>query len=407
MRCRLVRKQRIELRPDLIVDCILLLVLLSLDCSLLTQRGCRRYSHLGMQRCFLSSLCIQQASVLLNPQPYQQEIMRLGLMPQFCEQQVDAVLSKVSSSSSSRSLSLSLCLQSTIFPFIPSLQRDMYELIFSVALEHNRMNLLNKCAQSCLDGSFMCNMSNPTQLSLSMLTKWMVTRAEQIKDYITEMCHCIFDVKGFHLEEREQREFGQLNVQLYRLWQLQQKLLKLGKRRLPVEVLEDLQHKEQAFNLLFEYQRVLCWLIDVGLLPECLQQRPLRVIKHDYQERRHKRIGRLYIDEMLQRSGLTQALQQAAESEGTAARVGGALYPPQSFRALMQLMIFPNSLVLHKHEVLLYLLLDLDSISTSTTTSSLFDEFALAFNVGKTLLNSVRSFWFLDRGQCEVSLESL
>lgn len=287
----------------------------------------------------------------------------------------------------------------------------MYELIFSVALEHNRMNLLKKCAQSCLDGSFMCNMSNPTQLSLSMLTKWMVTRAEQIKGYITEMCHCIFDVEGYQLDEREQREFGQLNVQLYRLWQLQQQLLELGKGRLPVEVLEDLQHKEQAFNLLYEYQRVLYWIIDVGLLPECLQLRPLRVIKHDYQERRHKRIGRLYIDEMLQRSGLTQALQQAAES-AAAACGGAALYPPQSFRTLLQLMLFPDSLVLHKHELLLYLLLDLDSISTTTTTTTttttlLFDEFALAFNVGKTLLNSVRSFWFLDRGQCEVSLESL
>lgn len=278
----------------------------------------------------------------------------------------------------------------------------MYELIFSVALEHNRMSLLKKCAQSCLDGSFMCNMSNPTQLSLSMLTKWMVTRAEQIKDYITEMCHCIFDEEGYHLEEREQREFGQLNMQLYRLWQLQQQLVELGKGRLPVEVLEDLQHKEEAFSLLYEYQRVLYWIIDVGLLPECHQLRPLKAIKHDYQERRHKRIGRLYIDEMLQRSGLTQALQQAAESAGTTR--GGAFYPPQSFRALMQLILFPDSLVLHKHELLLYLMLDLDSISTTTTTTLLFDEFALAFNVGKTLLNSVRSFWFLDRGQSEVSI---
>lgn len=284
----------------------------------------------------------------------------------------------------------------------------MYELIFSVALEHNRMGLLKKCAQSCLDGSFMCNMSNPTQLSLAMLTKWMVTRAEQIKAYVTDMCHCIFDVAGYHLEEREQREFGQLNRQLYRLLQLQQQLVELGKTQLSPDVLEDLQQKEQAFGILYEYQRVLYWIIDVGLLPECFELKPLPVIMQKYAERRHSRRGKLYIDEMVQRSGLTAALQ-AGKASGTAvrARDGSGLYPPQSFRALMQLMLYPDALVLHKHELLLYLLLDLDTLDTlhgnQDRPTPLFDEFALAFNIGKTLIHSVRSFWFLDRGNCDVS----
>lgn len=277
-------------------------------------------------------------------------------------------------------------------------QRGMYELIFSVALEHNRMGLLKKCAQSCLDGSFMCNMSNPTQLSLVMLTKWMVTRAEQIKAYVTEMCHCIFDVAGYQLDEREQREFGQLNKQLHRLLELQQQLIELGKTQLSPDVLEDLQQKEQAFCILYEYQRVLYWIIDVGLLPERCEPKLLHVIMQRYTERRNQRRGKLYIDEMVQRSGLTAALQ-AGQASG--------LYPPHTFRALMQLMLHPDVLVLHKHELLLYLLLDLDTLHAlhgdQDRPTQLFDEFALAFNIGKPLVHSVRSFWFLDRGNCDVS----
>lgn len=281
----------------------------------------------------------------------------------------------------------------------------MYELIFSVALEHNRMSLLKKCAQSCLDGSFMCNMSSPTQLSLAMLTKWMVTRAEQIKAYITDICRCIFDVAGYHLEERELRKFGQLNMQLYRLLQLHQQLVELGKTQLYPDVLKDLQQKAQAFSVLYEYQRVLYWIIEVGLLPECSELKPLHVIKHNYKDRRHKRRGRLYIDEMMQRFRLTEA-KPAGKGNGSA-RDDIGLYPPQSFRALMQLMLYPDALVQHKHELLLYLLLDLDTLDTLHGNQDkhllLFDEFALAFNIEKPLINSVRSFWFLDRGNCEVS----
>lgn len=68
---------------------------LLIECSLLTTSGCRRYAHVGIQRRFLGAMCSQRASLFLNPEPYQEEIMHLRLMPQFCEHNVNATFSKV------------------------------------------------------------------------------------------------------------------------------------------------------------------------------------------------------------------------------------------------------------------------------------------------------------------------
>ncbi|KAH8387870.1 hypothetical protein KR093_009941, partial [Drosophila rubida] len=334
---------------------------LSFECALLTINGCRRYTRVGVQRRFLGAMCSQRARVFLNPEPYQQEIMSLCLMPQFCQHNRDATFSK----------------------------RAMYELIMSVALEHNRMGLLKSCVQSCLDGSFMCNMMSSTKLSLSIFTNWLLQRAAQIKERCSELCQGIFEYDAYTLDERECEEFQVLNTQLSRLLQLQQYIIQTGKNRMGPEMLQDLGSTTDALAILHEFQLVIYWLIENQLLPDNARS-PLELIRLEYANRRRLHNNRLYIDEVLQQHQSHLQLDSP--------------YPPQSLRTLMQVFLLPDVQLQLKRELLLYLLLDWDATSNN---SELFDNFVLSFNVDESLIRCMRSFWLLDRGQIAAAVDEL
>ncbi|XP_034119622.2 protein ELYS homolog [Drosophila albomicans] len=343
---------------------------LSFECELLTTNGCRRYAHVGVQRRFLGSLCSQRARVFLNPEPYQLEIMALCLMPQFCEHNPNAKFSK----------------------------RSMYELILSVALEHNRMGLLKSCVQSCLDGSFTCNMLSTTKLSLSIFSNWLVRRAAQIKERCSELCQGIFEHDAYALDDRECEEFQVLNTQLLRLQQLQQYILQMGKNCLGPELLQDLESTAQALGVLHEFQSALYWLIECQLLPDN-NSNELEPLRLDYAERRRLQNRRLYIDELVQ--------QQQSELQ---LQLDNSLYPPQSLRSLMHVLLLPDVQLQRKQQLLLYLLLDWDAIRSSNedkNSSQLFDNFVLSFNIEESLVRCVRSFWLLDRDQLADAVEEL
>lgn len=270
----------------------------------------------------------------------------------------------------------------------------MYELILSVALEHNRVGLLNSCVQNCLDGSFMCNMLSTTKLSLSILTNWMVKRAGQIKERCAELCHGIFEYGGYSLDDREREEFQVLNAQLLRLQQLQLLIGQLGKSRLSADLLENLQSTEHTLSVLYEYHRVIFWMIEHDILPEGYEAMeagvpPLKLMRYDYQKRR-KVQQKLYIDELLHFSGFRS-------------QDHSLLYPPESLHTLMHLLLLQESKLCHKHELLLYLLLDWDELESRSRHKQLFQQFILAFDIAAPLVRSVRSFWLLDRGQHSVS----
>ncbi|KAH8284278.1 hypothetical protein KR044_008206, partial [Drosophila immigrans] len=346
---------------------------LSFECALLTINGCRRYAHVGVQRRFLGAMCSQRARVFLNPEPFQQEIMALRLMPQFSDHnlQSNGKLSK----------------------------RNMYELILSVALEHNRMELLKSCVQSCLDGSFMCNMLSSTKLSLSIFSHWLLQRAVQIKERCSELCQGIFEYDAYTLDERECEEFQELNLQLMRLHQLQQHILQVGKSRLGPELLQDVESTAQGLGVLYEFQRVLYWLIECQLLPDNKESpSPLPQIRLEYEERRRLHQHRLYIDELLQ--------QQQQQHQQSQLPLDSTVYPPESLQTLMQMLLLlpPEAQLQHKQQLLLYLLLDWDA---ARNCSQLFDNYVLSFNIEKSLVRCVRSFWLLDRGQYAAAVEEL
>lgn len=260
----------------------------------------------------------------------------------------------------------------------------MYEEILSVALEHKCVALLNDCARSWLDGSFLCNTLDSTQLSLSTLTNWIVRRAGLIKARCSELCQGIFDYGGYSLDERERREYQALTSQLRELFRLQTYILEQGRRVLPPSILAECEVNKRALQTVLIYQRVLYWFIEQGLLPEGQhmgstdQQEPLLVrLRRSYADLRNNK-RKLYIDALGKHSGMPD------------------VYPPDTLQSLLYLMLNPDTPTDRKYALVLYFLMDLVS-------QRQWVRFQGVFQISDQLVMSVRSFWFLDHGDFEVS----
>ncbi|XP_017852451.2 protein ELYS homolog [Drosophila busckii] len=324
---------------------------LTFDCALLTSQDCSFYQHVGVQRRFLNELQTNYAKMFLQPDLYVTKMVELRLLPQFCELYDNQVIN----------------------------QTNMYELILSLALEQQHERLLHDCAQYCLDGRFFCNMLNNAGFSLSTLLNWLVQRAEDIKARCAEMCQDVWEIGGYTPEDRDIKEFLHLTNQLKLMLELQQRLLQLGKGKLPAELQEKLQEIGCSLSILYEYQRVFYFLLDRALVPE-LNTTRLQQLRHDYdsrrqeQEQEHQPRRELFIDVLLRETNLQLEC-----------------YPPKSLRKLLHVMLLPQPELSDKQQLVLYMLLDLNQ--------ALWQDFARAFGLPTSLSQCVQCFWYLDRGE--------
>ncbi|KAH8421460.1 hypothetical protein KR009_008313, partial [Drosophila setifemur] len=365
---------------------------LTFDCSLLTPTGCRFYAEDGVQHRFLNALRWERATLFLRPHLCHEEIVRLRLLPQFSELHPNATFSKVCKQ-------IPYCNLTSDSP-LPPPQSAMYEEILSVALEHKCLALLNDCARSWTDGSFLRNTQDPTELSLATLTNWIVRRAGQIKARCSELAQGIFDYGGYSLDERERREFQALSIQLLDLLGLQTYILEQGRRSLPPSVVSECEANERALQTVHVYQKVLYWFIEEGLLPggqhlEHAAQReqseqPLIRLQRAYADRRVRlQNQQFYIDELARRASMK------------------CQYPPSSLQTLLCVMLSPDTQPAVKHSLVIYLLLDLGPGLGPGRGLELCLRFQTAFQISGQLVKSVRSFWCLDRGDYEKCVDEL
>lgn len=103
----------------------------------------------------------------------------------------------------------------------------------ATALEQNCMNLLQDCAKSWMDGSFMGRPPYNLSLSLSVLTDWIIKQATFIKRRCNKLCKGLFVVDGHSLDQREQNEFAFITHQLKLLSNLLEYILYIAQKYIP------------------------------------------------------------------------------------------------------------------------------------------------------------------------------
>lgn len=257
-------------------------------------------------------------------------------------------------------------------------QNTIRDTILSIALENNCVTLLRDCGRDWSDGSHLG--AQPRDgLSLSTLTDWMWNRAGVIKDNCNQMCVCLFDHSGTPIDQRTQKRLAQCARQLKTLADLMGSLLASFGRFIPSEVMSQLQSQRNSIRMAHEYQEVLQWLLNMGLLPEGAgtQSRsygnfvavpyPYRALRQYYEAQRvkfgnidaqllnNKRSCRImYIDAFIERQCNPACLRSEWRKDA-----GNGLYPPPSLQAMLRTLLVPGVDVELKYTLFVYLFLDL------------------------------------------------
>lgn len=305
------------------------------------------------------------------------------------------------------------------------LQRMKQEFLLSMALEYNCMNLLRDCAQQWADGSHMG--PNADGLTLSTLTDWTWNQAKLIKDRCNDLCVSLFDDSGIALDLRSRKILAHYSRQLKSLSDLLNMIVTNCRHYIPDEIFDELCCQRNSIRMTSEYQEVLQWLLNMGLLPEIVWHQlslpepandtftaipyPYRILNKYYTEQRQRfyDIDRanlnpktnsckcLYIDSFIDRDCNPQALRNEWSD-------GDGLYPPPSLQAMLRVLLLPGISLENKYMLFVYLFLDLHMVLEPEHFNAVQNliKFPAVFKLNSTLIKTTQAFWNLDHNEYEV-----
>lgn len=307
-----------------------------------------------------------------------------------------------------------------------------------MALEYNCMGLLKECAKLWADGSHQGN--QPVDgLSLSTLTDWIWAQANVIKDCCNNLCVPLFDHSGCTLDQRSRKILSHCSRQLKLLADLLNMVVTNCRQYIPNEIYDTLLIHRNSIRMASEYQEVVQWLLNMGLLPEVAWSQfsrptsqlslsytadmlnglapvpfPYRTL-HDYytaQRQKFFEIDRnlltpktnsckcLYIDAFIENECNSHQLR-AEWKHG----VGDGLYPPPSLQAMLRILLVPGVPLENKYMLFVYLFLDLNMALEDERYARVVQnliKFPAVFKLNPSLIKTTQAFWNLDHKEFEV-----
>lgn len=299
-----------------------------------------------------------------------------------------------------------------------------------MALEYNCFNLLKDCAHQWADGSHMGAPESIQGLTLCTLTDWVWSQANLIKDRSNDLCVPLFDDSGITIDLRSRNILARYSRQLKRLAELLHVVIKDCRQYIPEEVYETFFQQWNSIRMTYEYQEVLQWLLNVGVLPEIVWNDmslpeamndtftatpyPYRILNKYYTEQRQRfydtdqsqlsvktySCRSLYIDMFLERECNSRGLRTEWNSHGK------SLYPPPSLQAMLRALLVPGIPLENKYILFMYLFLDLHMVLESEHYDVVQNliKFPAVFNLRNSLARTTQAFWNFDHSEYEVGL---
>lgn len=309
------------------------------------------------------------------------------------------------------------------------------------------MGLLKRCARVWADGSHMGR--DPSRgLSLATLTDWIWSRSLTIKQYCNTMCVPLFDYSGRQLGTAEQKRLSHCGVQLKWLSEIMDMVMTTCNQYIPEDILEQLKDQQKSIQIAAEYQEVLVWMFNMGLLPECngttilplsslnssvtsaeedVERRPVSMVypyellNNFYRQKREQffeadrkyvknsptwnSCSMLYIDALIDRECGGVGLYRDWREDG-----GSGLYPPRSLQSMLRILLLPNVSIQSKYSIFMYLFMDLNVVYQDHECHALVQnlyKFPTAFKMGKDMIKLIESFWHLDHNNFEEAVVDL
>lgn len=297
------------------------------------------------------------------------------------------------------------------------------EFLLSMALEYNCMSLLRECAQHWADGSHMGRGASDG-LTLSTLTEWIWNQATLIKDRCNDLCISLFDDSGITIDLRSRKILAHYSRQLKLLADLLHLIITNFRQYIPDEIFDTLTAQRNSIRMTSEYQEVLQWLLNMGLLPEIVWNQstlpepkndtftatpyPYRILNEFYTEQRQRfydfdrnniipksnSCKCLYIDSFIDRECNSHLLRN--EWNG--------LYPPPSLQAMLRVLLIPGISLENKYMLFVYLFLDLHFFLEGEHFDVVQNliKFPAVFKLNSSLIKTTQAFWNLDHNEYEV-----
>lgn len=309
-------------------------------------------------------------------------------------------------------------------------------------------------------------------LSLATLTDWIWSRSLTIKQYCNAMCVPLFDYSGQQLGTAEQKRLSHCGVQLKWLAEIMEMIMRTCSQYIPEDseccwnilfhkrllmpslppVLDQLKEQQQSIQIAAEYQEVLVWMFNLGLLPEwngatnvtrgtsldssvasagmgvgedrpnASMVYPYELLNNFYHHKREQffeadrkyavntptwnSCSMLYIDALIEKEcGGVSLFRDWREDGGT------GLYPPRSLQSMLRVLLLPNVSIQSKYSIFMYLFMDLNVVyqdhrECRSLVQNLY-KFPTAFKMPKEVIKLIESFWHLDHNNFEEAVVDL
>lgn len=384
------------------------------DCLLLQSNGSYVVTWAGLQNNAISALSAKGSLAILQPNELFSYILEASLLPQFCEHNKRATFSLVS-------LSHYLANFNHFNESLNIPQKARREVLLSVALEYNCVGLLKDCAKSWSDGSYE-GQDIVDSLTLSTLTNWAWNRAENIKHQCNIICRPLFDLSGYGLDERSTRELIYLSRQLRLLSDILDFILVQCNRHIPHNVQDIIRNQQKSIKMASEYQEVLLWFVNIGLLPEqrenitlipygflrnyyMCQRESFSKVNASFINPRTNSCKILFIDSFMDHELNARTLRDQWIESG-----GDGLYPPPSLQAMLRLFLVPDVSFEKKCSLLMYFFLDLNSSVENEAYAGIVQsliKFPAVFNLSACVIKTIQAFWNLDHGQFKAAVDEV
>lgn len=302
------------------------------------------------------------------------------------------------------------------------------------------MGILKECAKLWADGSHMGNLASES-LSLSILTDWIWAQATVIKDCCNNLCVPLFDYSGCSIDLRSRKILGHCSRQLKLLADLLHMIVTQCRQNIPDEIFDTLCCQRNSIRMTSEYQEVLQWLLNMGLLPEVAWGQftrhnsqlslaytpdtsievfspvpyPYRILNEYYtaQRQRFYEIDRnllmpktnscrcLFIDMFIEKECNSHQLRSEWKNN-----TGDSFYPPPSLQAMLRILLIPGISLENKYMLFVYLFLDLNMALEDERYYRVVQnliKFPAVFKLNPYLIKTAQAFWNLDHKEFEVS----
>ena len=194
------------------------------------------------------------------------------------------------------------------------------------------------------------------------------------------------------------------------------------KQFIPNHVVERLKTQSETIQMASNYQEILQWLLNVGLLPEgnddedkdyrcddefLIVPYPFKQINSYYNEHRlslqnegEYQTNLVFIDEFIRRECSEEKLREN----------WCGIYPPKSLQAMLRTLLISEISVENKHVILLYVFMDITKVLSEESYSSIVRnliKFPAVFKMNAVLIKRTQAFWNLDNGFLETAVEEL